>query len=237
MVERGRVTGVRIAGRNEEPDELLKARKVVSAIGIPATIERLLPEQYRSSSWGQSVRDLQPSSAYVCLFIGFEGDIREAGASNANYGFFDSWDIEASGRSTDRPCRSCSVHVDMLQFAQGPKHVGPHTGEVMALIPWKHFQEWSDTNWKQRPQEYEDLKAALSNQLLEQFLEHMPSLRPYVAWAELSTPLSATHFVRSVDGAIYGLDHTPQRYSVTLSGPDSNSRLYMAGTETVCVGC
>ena len=210
----------------------------MSATGVASTIQRLLPERYRTSNWARSICPLEPSTAYVSLFLGFEGDIRAAGASEVNLGLYDSWDIEAKWE-IEGPDRVGRVPFMWVCFnsLKNPQHTGPHTGEVMAFVPWKHFQAWSDSEWKRRPQEYDELKAALTDQLLEQFFEHMPALRPHVAWAELSTPLSATHFVRSTNGAIYGLDHTPERFVVDALRPQTPiDGLYMTGVDTLCVG-
>lgn len=238
LVEQGEAVGVRVAGRHEQPDEVIRAHRVVSAVGVSATIQRLLPAKYRSSTWGQSICRLEPSTAYVSLFLGFDGDIAAAGASTMNHGFYDTWDIEAEWE-IDGP-----DHVGRAPFMwacfnslKDPLHEGPHTGEVMAFVPWRHFQAWTGSKWKNRPDEYERLKAALTYQLLDQFLEHIPKLRPLVTWSELSTPLSSAHFVRAIHGATYGLDHSSERFLTDALRPQTPIKgLYMAGTETVCVG-
>ena len=74
-------------------------------------------------------------------------------------------------------------------------------------------------------------------QLLEQFLVHVPGLRDMVDYAELSTPLSTDNFCRPMDGAIYGIEPTPDRFRnhwLRARAPIKN--LYFSGSELASVG-
>ena len=74
----GQVTGVRLASGDE-----VRAKKVVSAAGVSSTVQRLLPAGYRAATWATSVAKLPPAPAHVCLYLGFKGDVKAAGASAA----------------------------------------------------------------------------------------------------------------------------------------------------------
>ena len=72
---------------------------------------------------------------------------------------------------------------------------------------------------------------------LEQFLGHLPGLREYIDYVELSTPLSTDHFVRPMAGSIYGIEPTPERFRTKSLRPRSPIKnLYMAGSEVASVG-
>jgi all-trans-retinol 13,14-reductase len=51
----------------------------------------------------------------------------------------------------------------------------------------------------------------VEERLLAQFLRHYPQLAPMLRFHEMSTPLTQRHFVHAVDGAMYGIEMTPQR--------------------------
>jgi all-trans-retinol 13,14-reductase len=57
--------------------EEIRARRVVSAAGVLATVDRLLPPEYATQDWVASIRGLRPAPAHVCLYLGFKGDIRK----------------------------------------------------------------------------------------------------------------------------------------------------------------
>ena len=49
-------------------------------------------------------------------------------------------------------------------------------------------------------------KARVEERLLAQFARHFPALAPLVRFHELSTAVTQKHYVRSPDGAMYGIE-------------------------------
>jgi len=112
-----------------------------------------------------------------------------------------------------------------------------HTGEVVTFVPWSAFQKWKDTRWHKRGEDYTDYKEKLTKVMLDQYLAHMPELRPMVDYVELSTPLSTDHFVRPMNGSIYGIEPTPERFANDNLRPHTPIKgLYLAGSEVASVG-
>ena len=61
-----------------------------------------------------------------------------------------------------------------------------------------------------RPEEYLALKAWVEERLA-QFRHHFPALAPMLRFHELATPVTQQHFVRSADGAMYGIEMSARR--------------------------
>lgn len=239
LVTDGRAAGVRLRDGRE-----VRADRVVSAAGIASTVRRLLPEPYRSDEWAEAVEQLPPAPAHVCLYLGFEGDIREAGASAANKWFYETWDMEAKAWEVradmddagDAPVLYCS-----FPSLKDPSHdPGPrmrHTGEVVTFVPWEAFEPWQGERWKKRGAEYDAFKKKLEARMLEQLLRHVPGLAPMVKHVELSTPVSTDHFVRPVHGSIYGIEPTPGRFTNRWLRPRAPVKdLFFSGSEVATVG-
>ncbi|MEE2750797.1 MAG: NAD(P)/FAD-dependent oxidoreductase [Myxococcota bacterium] len=238
VVEHGKAVGVRMSTGEE-----IRAPTIVSAIGASATVQRLLPESFRERNWSASIASLKPAPAHVCLYIGFKGDIRSAGCSGANKWFLSSWDIEQGEWtiSPSKPIGPAPVLYCSFPSLKDPTHdPGPeqrHTGEVVTFVPWECFAPWRDTRWRKRGEDYEAFKARIAEQMLEQFLQKIPALRPMVAYSELSTPLSTDTFCRPVAGSIYGLEPTPERFANPHLRPRSPvGNLYFSGSEVATVG-
>lgn len=242
VIERGRAVGVELAG-----GERIAARRVFSAIGVPPTLERLLPPDIAQAQWAQSITALPATPCHVCLHLGFRGDIREAGASAANQWFWTTWETDADDwrvedlRGDRENAPEASVLYCSFPSLKDPTHdPGPeqrHTGEVVTFVPWEAFRAWQETRWHRRGGEYDDFKAALEASLLEQFLRRMPGLRPMVDHVELSTPLSTDHFVRPRRGAIYGIEPTPARFTNRWLRPRSPvPGLFFSGSDVGTVG-
>ncbi len=238
LLEGGRAVGVELGDGTVE-----RATTVVSAAGVSATVRRLLPEGTREEAWAQEVLALPPAPAHVCLYIGFKGDIRQAGAGAANQWFYETWSTEddawrvaPTGELPDAPVLYCS-----FPSLKDPQHdPGPevrHTGEVVTFVPFEAFDAWRATRWKKRGADYDAFKARLTERLLAQFLRHMPALEPMIDFVEMSTPLSTDNFCRPVAGSIYGLEPTPERFRCSWLRPRSPvPGLFFAGSEVATVG-
>ena len=236
-VERGRAVGVVL-----DTGEEIRARRIISAAGIQSTVTRLLPPEV-TGSWIDHTARLAPAPAHVCLYLGFKGDIRAAGASAANKWFYETWDTREETWAVRGPSEIPRAPVLYSSFPslKDPTHdPGPdllHTGEVVTFVPWETFAPWQGKKWRKRGADYQALKDALQAKMLEQFFEHMPALRPHLAYAELSTPVSTDHFVRPMRGSIYGLEPTPERFqSPWLRARSPIPGLYFAGSEVTTVG-
>ncbi|APR81044.1 Carotenoid cis-trans isomerase [Minicystis rosea] len=235
MIEDGRAVGARL-----DSGEEIRAGAVVSAVGALPTVKRLLPPAAREAAWARSIAALAPSPCHVCLYIGFKGDIRKAGASPANKWFYETWrdDIVAWDVSRDE---DAPVLYTSFPSLKDPSHdPGPdqlHTGEVVTFVPYEVFAAWRDGRWKKRGEDYEAFKKRLADRLLAQILRHMPALAPMVAYTELSTPLSTEHFTRAAAGAIYGIEPTPERFQNRWLRPRTPiPGLFLSGSDMATAG-
>lgn len=237
VIEDGRAVGVKLS----EGGELIRAKAVISAAGGIATAKRLLPESERNAKWARDIGALVPSPAHICLNIGFKGDIRKAGASAANKWFYGTWSHENATWNVDDPASRPLVLYTSFPSLKDPQHnAGPdelHTGEVVTFVPWESFAKWQDKRWMRRGDDYEALKADISKRTLAELLKHMPELEPFVAYTELSTPLSTDYFTRAPKGAIYGIEPTPERFHNRWLRPQTPVKnLFMSGGDMATVG-
>jgi all-trans-retinol 13,14-reductase len=222
LVQGGRAMGVRLANGT-----VIHARAVISAAGAHNTT-RLLP----SDEWTQKVDALKPSCAHLCLYVGFKGDVRAAGATDANHLLL-SPDSE---RLWDGQGEPPFVYVSFPSLKDGEEHDGFHSGQVLAMAEYGPFAAYADSRWRKRPQEYDALKARITEALTRALLKRFPRLEPLIAWRELSTPLSTVHFARGFEGAAYGLEVTQARFDATLRARTPIRGLHLAGADVSLVG-
>ena len=166
---------------------------------------------------------LRPGLSYLALYLGFDGDIATAGASAANVWVYESEDIGRVWRApADEDAPGLFVSFPSLK---DPAHDGKHTAEVLALCDARAFRPWLRLPAGERPKEYLDLKAAVAERMLAQFRRHFPTLAPLLRFHELSTPVTQQHYVRSPEGAMYGIEMSAQR----LASPALNVRTPVPG--------
>jgi all-trans-retinol 13,14-reductase len=92
--------------------------------------------------------------------------------------------------------------------------------DARAFAPWLHAAPDEP-----RPEAYLALKAWIEHRLLAQFGRHFPALAPMVRLHELSTPVTQHSFVRTPEGATYGLEMSVER----LASPALNVRTPVPG--------
>jgi all-trans-retinol 13,14-reductase len=108
---------------------------------------------------------------------------------------------------------------------------------AIAPAAFKDFERWKDTRWRKRGDDYDAEKARLTDRLRAVVLEQLPQLRGRIDHEELSTPLSTLHFSGHAGGAMYGLEHTPDRFQQRWLRAYLPIRdLFVAGQDVVTVG-
>ena len=145
----------------------------------------------------------------MALYLGFDGDIAAAGATAGNVWVYEGNDI---GRIWRAPAEADAPGLFVsFPSMKDPSYTGMHTSEVVALCDAQPFKHWLHRPVGDRPQEYVALKALTEQRMLAQFVRHFPALAPNLRFHELSTPVTQQHFVRSPDGAMYGIEMSAQR--------------------------
>ena len=207
--------GVRLSTGEE-----ITSRTIISAVGAKRTLDLLDPKDAaRHKRWTASIETLDQSSAHLNLYLGFEGDIVEAGATKASHWHFASWDMENKYWPVgDENAKPPLLYISFASL-RDPKHkLGPqkrHTAQCITLVDYADFAQWKGTAWRGRGDTYQAFKAQLSQRLLDAFFDHYPKLRPLLAYSELSTPLSTEHFIGAPQGAMYGLALDTKRYQTS----------------------
>ena len=90
-------------------------------------------------------------------------------------------------------------------FSGGP------TAEVVVLCDSSSFAPWLHPAAGKPQADYAAAKSRIEERLLAQFNRHFPALAPLVRYHELSTPVTQQRYVRSPDGAMYGVEMTAER--------------------------
>jgi all-trans-retinol 13,14-reductase len=236
LIENGRAVGVRLADGRE-----IIAKRVISAAGAKNTVNGLLPESQRDKEWVRSISAIPSSPPFITLYIGFEGDIEAAGASKANQWFMNTWDMDDKEWNLLDPKSEAPILYMSFPSLKDPRHEpGPskkHTAEVVTFVPWEAFEKWKHTRRGYREADYAEFKKDIETRIFEQLKRHKPELLKLMTYHELSTPLSAQHFIRAHHGAIYGLEATPRRFTAPELRPATPLEgFYMAGCDVGTLG-
>ena len=238
LVQEGKAIGVRLADGHE-----LRAPTVVSNAGVINTFEKLLPTDVATEvGYGAKARSVGASIAHLSLYVGLEATTEELGLEKTNLWVYRNHRHEENFERFEKDINA-PLPVVYLSFpsAKDPdfsrRYPGKSTIEAITLGPATPFKQWENTTWKKRGAAYDELKASLSERLLDTLYKHAPATRGKVEIAELSTPLTTTNFAAHPDGAIYGLAHSPARYQQRWLRPRTPIKgLYLTGADVVSAG-
>jgi len=242
------VKRIRVGRRGVEGVEMadghrIDCPRVISDAGVFNTFERLLGDDVpQKKDYVERLRGVRPSMASICLYIGLQKTAAELGLPKTNFWIYPSEHYERDIEVLERgPDATPPLIYISFPSAKDPdferRRPGRATIEIVAPGPYEWFERWAGTTWGQRGDDYEALKARLSEPLLEALYEKLPQLRGEIDFHELSTPLSTDWFCRYPRGEIYGLDHDPQRFAQDWLRPKTDiPGLYLAGQDVVSCG-
>ncbi|WP_347310693.1 phytoene desaturase family protein [Defluviimonas sp. SAOS-178_SWC] len=234
LFENDRVVGVRTA-----KGEHICAYAVVSDIGARETVNHLLPADCGHQDWIDEIRALPHSVAHFCLFMGFEGDIEDAGATRSNHWIYPTGKVDVVWTDApDSPPPGMFVSFASLKdSAHNPGPLNKHAGELVAWADWSVVERWADMEPGARGGDYQSFKAKVEEVLFAQFEAYFPELAKLVVFRNLSTPLSTASITGHYPGAFYGIDVTPDRVlSGALQAKTPVPGLFLAGQDVVSPG-
>lgn len=239
LVEKGKAIGVKMMDGKS-----FYAESIISSTGIHNTYNQLLRGQDVNSRSLKKINKLKPSVAHLCLYIGLKETPEELNLPKTNLWIYpDNYDHDENiGKYLKDPEKE-EFPVVYISFpaAKDPdfqnRYPGKSTIEIITLSDYSEFKKWETEAWKNRGQEYEELKERYSQRLLQKLYEQLPHLEGKIDYYELSTPLSTKHFVNYNHGEIYGLDHSPSRFeSNAIHVKSSIKNLYLTGQDIVSCG-
>lgn len=236
LVRGGKAVGVRL-----ESGEELFAPRVISDAGVANTFGKLVPQAHRPAAWMRALEQVTPSVSYLSLYLGYEATDAQLGLSGTNLWLYpdEQHDLNYERFAKDPEAPFPVVYVS-FPSAKDPdfqnRHPGHATVDLITMARWDWFSKWQDTRWKKRGADYEALKARFTERLLEVLHRRLPQLKGREAHVELSTPLSTAHFSGHPRGELYGLDHTPARFSLPLKARTPVDGLYLTGADLATCG-
>tara|TARA_R110002110_G_scaffold143848_4_gene332731 strand:- start:3629 stop:5182 length:1554 start_codon:yes stop_codon:yes gene_type:complete len=234
LVENDKVVGVRTSDGED-----IRSDVVISNIGARETINNLLPAGFGPEDWISEIQALPASIAHFSLFLGFEGDVEEAGATRSNHWFYPTAEIDAIW--AEAPIGNPPGFFVSFASLKDPSHnPGPkkkYAGEMVAWTDWSCVSQWADLPSGARGADYKAFKQQVEDKMFALFKTNFPDLAELVVFRELSTPLATAAITGHHEGRFYGLDGTPERVmSDALKAKTPIEGLYLSGQDVVSQG-
>jgi len=239
LISNNTATGVRMKGGRE-----INAKMVISGAGIGPTFNHLIAKENMDLFPMKDFRSVPPSTSHFCLYIGLNESSNDLNLPKANFWLYpDNYDHDRSIEHYLEDIENHPFPVTYISFpsAKDPdwenRYPGKSTIEIITLGPYDSVEQWADTRWKKRGEDYDAFKERFSQRMLDKLYEVMPHLKGKIDYYELSTPLSTRHFANYDRGEIYGVDHSPERFGLkTLRPKTAVKNFYLTGQDITTAG-
>jgi phytoene dehydrogenase-like protein len=241
IVENGTAKGVRVLqnkGRSAE-EKTYYAPVVVSDAGIAITYNDLLSNSPFHRPLAPELSEETMSA--VTLYLGLKRSPASLGFDGRNHWIFQGYDHDFDPHNSTalmegRP-NICFLSFPSMKSGSTNELSKKHTAEVIAPINFKAFAKWSDSNWKHRGDDYEEMKKHISKILIDTVENKYPGFAELIDFAELSTPLTNRDFLGHKFGALYGIPSTVENFREKSWDPHTPVRnLYLTGSDVVTLG-
>jgi phytoene dehydrogenase-like protein len=238
-VDRILLKGGRAAGVRTRAGEEIEAGVVISNADATRTLREMVGVDRLPWLAQQRTARVTLSTASVCLFIGTDLDLSQAGMTDTNIWSYPTVDFEQfygpilRGEMPDQDF--FFVSSPSLKDPEGHGgDPGHQTLEVVTLAPFAPFARWEGMKSMRRGPEYEALKQKLGERYLAAAERFVPGLGAHVKVMEVATPVTNVTYATAPRGSIYGPEATPGqmgpfRYAVK-SAVDG---LFLCGASTL----
>ncbi|MFL2639656.1 MAG: phytoene desaturase family protein [Flavobacteriaceae bacterium] len=239
IVQSNKVVGVMLEDGRE-----IFSKLVISGVGVINTFNNLLEKDIALKlGFKKSLKSVAPSAAHGCLYIGLKGDAKKLKLPKHNLWIYPEKTDHDSSVENYLKNQNNEFPLVYISFpsAKDPswndRYPNKSTIDIITLLPYESFKKWDGTTWKKRGEDYEKVKDIIAKRLLECLFNQLPHLRDKVDHYELSSPLSTKNFTSYEKGELYGLDHTPKRFSQKFLRPKTKIKgLYLTGQDIVSAG-
>lgn len=223
-----------------ESGEVIKGKKIVSGIGIRSTFVKLLPEQSIPQDMKELLGTYKNSVSYTQLFAGLKDDPSFIpGIDGSNYWISSTTKFPQSLKELESTQDGdMEVKSVMLTFpSMKDRAAKSHTLTICAWLNYDFFKKWAKTKSQERPDDYEAMKSKLKEALLKPVLDKFPQLQDLIEYINVSTPLTAEHYMAHAQGSAYGLASPPGRYDDYRLRPNTAIEgLFLTGADIATSG-
>lgn len=249
LFEENRAVGVSL-GKGTGTYEI-RAKAIISDAGIANTFTNLIPRPLAEGSrYFKHAEAIGQGTAFLTLFVGMDCSNEELELKGANYWAFTSNDycqqIREYLNGTLEDAIAGPVPLLFISFpsAKDPtwndRYPGKSTCAVITMVNGAWFEPFKNGKVKHRGDEYEGLKTDFGRTIWEQTCRLFPHLAGKEDVFEVGTPLTNNHYIQSLQGEIYGMHHTTDRFSpeamIDLRAETDLPGLYLTGQDVFMCG-
>ena len=223
---------------------VIKARKVISACGVPNTWLRLVDKNFVPQYLIDNINKLGYSCSFTYVFVGMNKSPSELKLRGSNIWHWPDQDYDKMLNEYHKD----PLHAPIPMFIGFPcakdstwetRYPGKSTAVILTMSKFDQFKKWENKKLKHRGEEYKKIKDQYAKRILEEGLYHYyPQTKGTVDYVDVASPLTFNYYINSLQGEAYGLDNKPSRFSLDdwLRPITHINNLYLTGQDISTLG-
>ncbi|HEX2955852.1 MAG TPA: NAD(P)/FAD-dependent oxidoreductase [Chitinispirillaceae bacterium] len=224
IIDNNKATGVVLKNNTK-----ITADIVISSIGIPETVkyfsmEKSLKREVKMTS------DLKRSYSLMVLYVGFKGQLSDLNIGSRLY----RWVFSSEDKALLNPANNnWEPEYITIYFSLNNKQIGDNpTAQILVPADYSFFEKWENTKTGSRGEEYDQLKNSISEKLTTILIQKFPGIEQHIAYTCLGTPLTFSNFIAPLNGSVYRLTPSVNKYNNTNLSPRSSLKnLFLTGSD------
>ena len=234
VANNNRVEGVQIG------EKFIPCKSVISNVGVNNTFNHLLSEENRKLC-NFSLKNVKPASAHICLYLGLNKSSEDLKLPKHNLWYYKHDGIDKIFEESNLENAPENFAYISFPSAKDPnweiKNPGTATIQAISVGNMDWFEDYKNTNWMKRGEEYLKMKRNFEADMLKILFRFFPQIEGTIVASEVSTPLSTENFTNYKSGEIYGLAHSPERFTLPFLRPKTKIKgLFLVGQDITLVG-
>lgn len=219
----------KIIGVTLKDNTTFKADIIISSIGIAETIKSFSLEKLLSREH-KILNELERTYPLMILYIGFNGELNDMDIKTTGYHYISSTeDIPLQNPVND----NWAPETAIFYFALKNKQMGKNaTAQILVPTDYTFFKKWENTNIGKRGEDYNKLKIQITEKLIFLLKTEFPGIEKHIVYTSLATPLTSADYTGSINGSIYRLTTSVNKFNnMNLSPLSSFKNLYFTGSD------
>ncbi|KAL7534870.1 hypothetical protein ACHAXR_006135 [Thalassiosira sp. AJA248-18] len=221
------------------------AKTIVSSVGAPATMTKLIPGSHRRlvSTHIEVLKDANVASnvSLMSMFVGINDTEGSLKLPKSNYWIHTSWDHDKNMAEYKEDRLKVPAFFISFSSAKDPtyatRYPGKHAALVIAPCCYNDVEQFKDDRVKHRSKEYISMKDMWKDTLMKALLDQFPVLSNKIDFVDFGTAVTNDFYLGTHRGAVYGLAHTPERFRQHLLRPKTPiTNLFLTGQDVCCCG-
>ena len=238
-----KIVGVQLANGDK-----IYAKKVVSAVGLNNTFNRLIPDELLENDsvnkYKKMIEKIGSSTGFIYCFVNLEGTSEELGLRDSNIWVYPDKDYDKLLETFEEDIKNNPMPMFIASSSAkdsswNDRYPNKSSMILLTLAKKEWFEQWENEECMKRNLDYKDLKEHMAHRLINEGLyKFYPKTIGKISHYEVGTPLTNQFYLGCLDGEGYGLDTNNYRYSVAheLRPETSIKNLYLTGQDICTLG-